>query len=545
MMKRKAACLLLLALVTVSLSALPKIAVLDIMIPEGVNTAIVTPATESVMEELVMSKFFTVLDRAYIDQVLREMEFQVSSLANDTQAAEIGGYLGADFVVTGRAQNVGTTWFFVAKMIEVKTGVITIQASERAEGDLVVLMDLGHTVGKKLASGGVAISSSGDSPAAVVPSALPAVSQAAAPAGKLKVGFIFGGGMTGPKWNDVPLPPEAARLSLQKKYGEWLETVILEKTVNEDFNPVIDRLVGAGCRLIFIVEEWAYEGVHKESIERAAKRYPDVYFMGYRGDRSAISNVGAYWFRDNHKLWYLVGLAAGALTKSNKIGLLEGFDKYGNVCINLFALGVRATNPRAVVYHKDLIPSDYFEWDRVKPHVGDLIKSGCDVFGPTDMIPIFDVIRDSSTLSKKLYSFSWVGAWESWGEILAGTGWYDYASLYEQVILDVKNGTWTNVPREMSIRNGLIELGGSDDPFNPAVASLLSQKKVQTPDLGSISVYDLIMTRQKQFATNSFEPFVGPLKNQSGGVMVKAGERLNVNDRPVMTWLLDNVKTVR
>lgn len=133
--------------------ALPKVAVLDLSVQKGIDPSVIAPVTESVMEEVVGSRAYVVLDRAYIEQVLKEKEFQLSGMVSDTQVAQAGQYLGADYVVAGKIQLVGDTYLVVAKMIEVRTGVIVAQTSEQGEGKLAVLLGLGHAVGKKLAVG--------------------------------------------------------------------------------------------------------------------------------------------------------------------------------------------------------------------------------------------------------------------------------------------------------------------------------------------------------------------------------------------------------
>jgi raffinose/stachyose/melibiose transport system substrate-binding protein len=133
--------------------SLPKVAVLDLTVQKGIDASVVAPVTESVMEEVVGARAYVVLDRAYIEQILKEKEFQLSGMVSDTQVAQAGQYLGADYVVAGKIQLVGDTYFIVAKMIEVKTGVIVAQSSEQGEGKLAVLLTLARTVGKKLVTG--------------------------------------------------------------------------------------------------------------------------------------------------------------------------------------------------------------------------------------------------------------------------------------------------------------------------------------------------------------------------------------------------------
>jgi D-xylose transport system substrate-binding protein len=152
MYKKKLSILALLA-TFVALAALPKVAVLDIGAQKGIDPSVVVPVTETIMEETVGARAYVVLDRAYIEQVLREQEFDTSSMVSDTQAAQAGQFLGADYVIAGKVQTLDGTYFLVAKMIEVRTGVIVSQASARGEGKLTALLDMAQSIGRKLVAG--------------------------------------------------------------------------------------------------------------------------------------------------------------------------------------------------------------------------------------------------------------------------------------------------------------------------------------------------------------------------------------------------------
>ncbi|MCX7041045.1 MAG: hypothetical protein NT005_18180, partial [Spirochaetes bacterium] len=91
----------------IAVSALPKVAVLGIVVAKDIDQSVAIPITETVMEELVVSKAFMVLDRNYVNQILTEKEFQLSGMVSDNQIVEAGHYLGADFVIAGTAQSVG------------------------------------------------------------------------------------------------------------------------------------------------------------------------------------------------------------------------------------------------------------------------------------------------------------------------------------------------------------------------------------------------------------------------------------------------------
>jgi len=133
--------------------AQPKVAVLDAVIPESMDEAVIIPVTDKIVEELVVSGKYTVLDRANIEQVLQEKEFQVSGLVKDTEIAKAGEYLGAAFVVIARVSRIEDTYFISARMIDVATGAIMAQTSDQEEGKISVLIAVAGRVGRKLAGG--------------------------------------------------------------------------------------------------------------------------------------------------------------------------------------------------------------------------------------------------------------------------------------------------------------------------------------------------------------------------------------------------------
>jgi hypothetical protein len=95
-MARLAIAFLLASVSLISLPALPKVAVLDIAAQSGIDASVVVPVTETSMEEIVGARAYMVLGRAYVEQVVKEMEFELSGLVGDIQATKAGQFLGAD-----------------------------------------------------------------------------------------------------------------------------------------------------------------------------------------------------------------------------------------------------------------------------------------------------------------------------------------------------------------------------------------------------------------------------------------------------------------
>jgi basic membrane protein A len=116
----------------------------------------------------------------------------------------------------------------------------------------------------------------------------------------------------------------------------------------------------------------------------AGARYPDKHFMHCSGFKQS-ENVGTY-FEDFYQLYYLNGLLAGAMTKTDKIGYVAAFPIPELLRhINAFALGIKAANPKARVHIKWIY--SWFGPEKAKEAAEALIAEGCDTLAFTEDTP--------------------------------------------------------------------------------------------------------------------------------------------------------------
>ncbi len=138
--------------------AAPHVAVLNAILTPGMDPTVSVPVTDKIIEELVKSGRYTVIDRANVEQVLQEKEFQLSSgIVHTEEVRQAGEYLGADFVIVVNASRVGSTYVISAKMVDVVTGEIATQASAEKQGKIDVLLQIARTVGRQISGQEVAI----------------------------------------------------------------------------------------------------------------------------------------------------------------------------------------------------------------------------------------------------------------------------------------------------------------------------------------------------------------------------------------------------
>ena len=211
---KRVALFLLIALVVSAVSAQPKVAVLDADLQRGIDRSAAAAVAEKLTERLVLSGRYTVLDRANVEQVLREREFQLSGLVSDTEISETGKFLGADFVVVIRVQRVDRTYLVSARMIAVTTGVIAKQSSAEGEGRASILLKLAEETGDGLA--GIV-----RKPSASAPARKPAAKTPAPGIGTRVYAGIGGGGQNfeDNSWRYGPY--QAVGLDLYGMLGIW------------------------------------------------------------------------------------------------------------------------------------------------------------------------------------------------------------------------------------------------------------------------------------------------------------------------------------
>jgi TolB-like protein len=131
--------------------AVPQVAVLEAILAPGTDPTVAGPVTDKIIEELLRSEKYIVLDRANVEQVLREKEFQLSSgIVRNEEVRQAGEYLGADLVIVANVSRVGSTYVISARMVDVVSGEIIAQASSEKQGKIDVLLEIARTVGKQI-----------------------------------------------------------------------------------------------------------------------------------------------------------------------------------------------------------------------------------------------------------------------------------------------------------------------------------------------------------------------------------------------------------
>ena len=99
----------------------PGVAILDIA-SEDEELGIF--ATEEIIQQLVKTRKFRVVDRDSIETILKEHKFQYSGIVSDETAVSIGRFIGASIIITGVIRQRNNHTDFSLKILDVETAEI-------------------------------------------------------------------------------------------------------------------------------------------------------------------------------------------------------------------------------------------------------------------------------------------------------------------------------------------------------------------------------------------------------------------------------------
>jgi len=352
---------------------------------------------------------------------------------------------------------------------------------------------------------------------------------------KLKAGFVYVGPVGDYGWSHAH---DVGRKFAESKLP-WLETVFIESVAESDSARIIDRFIQGEKVDVVFTTSFGY----MDDTVKAGAKYPDKLFMHCSGFKQT-PNVGTY-FADLYQTYYLNGLMAGAMTKTNKIGYVAAFPIPELIRhINAFALGIKAVNPKAKVHVKWIYA--WYGPDKAREAAEALIAEGCDNLAFTEDTPaVIEVGQEHTEKGRQIYTYSHYSPMMPYGKDSVVSGQLvDWGVMYVKILQDIYNGTWKKDDLWWLIAEKAAILGGSfDNIINPKFVGELKMKMVDTPDFGKISVYDLIVKRYEQMkkGPDVFDPYDGPIKDNTGKLMVKEGTRASKGDLLSIMYYVDGV----
>jgi basic membrane lipoprotein Med (substrate-binding protein (PBP1-ABC) superfamily) len=274
---------------------------------------------------------------------------------------------------------------------------------------------------------------------------------------------------------------------------------------------IMEGMIQQGAKLIF-----ATSFGHQQFAFNLAKTHPDVVFE-HAGGWMMSANFGNF-FGATQAAWYPMGVAAGKMTKSNTLGFVVGVPigyAIGNV--NAFEMGARSVNPKATT--RVVVTGGWSDKAKEAAAAAALIDQGADVVtmhvdSPATIIQTAEgrgafSIGFQSITAQQLAPKGWItGLGFTWGPFMTG------------IAKSVVAGTF----KPAFVREGLGKMMAIA-PFGTAVP-----KDVRT-----------LVTASAEKVENGFNPFTGPVTDNTGVVRIPAGESWGGDKMGNFDWYVEGV----
>jgi len=372
---------------------------------------------------------------------------------------------------------------------------------------IAMLLSAGMALSMWACAGGTPAAATGSTASGATSVAAAVVEHKAIPKDKIKVGFLYVGviGDEGYSYQH-----DQGRLELEKELG--VKTMYLENVPEtSDCEKSIRDLIDQGCNVIY-----ATSFGHMQWIDNVAKEYPDVYF-GHATGYMTESNMSNYFGRIEQPR-YLSGIVAGMASKNGKLGYVAAMPTAEVIRgINAFTLGVRSVNPKATVEVKWI--NSWYDPSLEKSAAVELLNSGCDVLAQHCDTTAPQVAAQEKGAFAVGYNASTLSAAP---KAYLTAPLFHWGVFYVQDVKNIIAGTWKSQSYWEGMKSGMVSL----DKLS-ANCPAGAQAKVDE------------MT--KKIEDGSFDVFTGEIKDNTGAVRVKAGEKMSDADQLACNWFAEGV----
>ena len=307
---------------------------------------------------------------------------------------------------------------------------------------------------------------------------------------------------------------DAGRQAAEKALGGTVKTGILENIPEtEDAERTMERLVESGVKVV-VATSFGYQ----DSTVTVAARHPDVKFLQAWGFKQG-PNIATYSAK-MYESWYLMGIVAGRMTKSNKLGVVAAHPippmKWQ---IDAYTLGARSVNPEATVTVTFI--NHWFDPVLASQASEALVNQGSDVLAGVldNSVGVAQaaekrgvwLIAHNTDLSKFAPTMQ-----------LTGTEWL-WAPLYEKELRDAQAGTWTGgTDRAGGLEAGYVGIL----PFSSSVPE---------------SVRAEVEAARAKIISGKLQVYAGPIKDNAGVEKVPAGKAMTHDEVMGIDWMVDGV----
>ena len=322
----------------------------------------------------------------------------------------------------------------------------------------------------------------------------------------VKVGFAYIGPVTDNGWT---FTHDEGRKAIEAALGSQVETSFVENVpISAEAGQTFEQLASDNDLVIANTE-------YADFLSNVAADNPDVKFLEADG-HNYTDNLFAYYV-EHVAPNYLLGVAAGMLAPSGKIGYVGAFPSataFNDT--NPLLLGARTVNPDATV--TAVMISSFFDPQKATQATNALVDGGAEF--------IFSVMDEPSFLQVAEKRGVWGAAWNTDIRTFGPTAyvntyqleWGDFYTEQTQKVLD---GTWT---AETEVHLLPLNLGAWGDNVPQDVQDAVAEAKAKID--------------------GGFNPYTGPLTDDKGDVRLEEGEQLSPVQAYDIKWSIEGVTGV-
>ena len=319
--------------------------------------------------------------------------------------------------------------------------------------------------------------------------------EAPAPAPKpepLKIAFAYVGPVGDGGWT---FAHDNARKALEKEFGDKIATSFVENVPESaDAERVIRDMASQGNKVIF-----GTTFGYMETMMKLAPEFKDVKFEHATGYKTA-DNMRTYDSR-TYEGAYMNGVIAGAMTKSNVIGVVASVpipEVIRN--INSFTMGAQSVNPK--IKTKVVWVNEWFNPPKETEAATSLINAGADVLMQNTDSPA--VLKTAEEKGKR--AFGWDSDMTAYGpKAHLASAVINWTPYYIKATKDALEGTWTTGGGWWGVKEGAIDLVSIADDIPAETKAKVEAIKAGLKD-GSFSIWK------------------GPLVDNTGKTILKKDE---------------------
>lgn len=326
---------------------------------------------------------------------------------------------------------------------------------------------------------------------------------------EVKVGFVYSSAADDGGWASAQ---ERGRKYLEANLSGVSTTVIENVQPGADAERVMTQLAEEGYDVI-VATEFGF----MDNILKVAKNYPETIFLHCSG-YTRTDNVGTYFWRA-YQGRFLTGMLAGMLTKSNIIGYSAAFPIPLVIRgINAFTLGVRSVNPDAVV---NVVWTNTWYDPAVEKQAADsLLDIGADIISTHLDSPAG--VQAAAARDKLAIGYDSDMSRFAPNNVITSIE-ADWGPYFVEEIKRVQNGTWESRDYWGGMAEGLVKIA----PYGPMVTDEMKQ---------------MVEEKKELMISGEWDVFTGPIKDQSGQLIVSEGERMTEEDLLGMNYFVEGVE---